>query len=174
MHQLQKAVNNFINEYDSLMIFINMGLHYVSNPIAKFSRPDYQQQISEALIYLNSIYLENKNKKKIRIIWRETSAQHFPTVNGYWPGVKYAHNMDVKCVPIEDPSPSADWRNTDVYQIIKQNNLHIKIAPFYNQTLPLWNMHVNGHLRDCTHLCWTPMLYQSLYHYMANAMDSDY
>ena len=29
---------------------------------------------------------------------------------------------------------------------------------------PLWNLHVNGHLRDCTHICWSPMLYQAFFH----------
>lgn len=170
MHHLRKAVEGFLDTHDSLMIFINMGLHYVTNPVAKFTRPDYQAQMLEALTYLNSRAEQVKGKKNVRIIWRETSAQHFPTPDGYWPGVKYASGMDVKCVPVKNPQ--LDWRNQDLKAIIETHRLNISIAPFVEQTLPLWNQHVNGHLRDCTHLCWTPMLYQPLFHYMANAMDS--
>jgi hypothetical protein len=170
MYHLKKSIDSFLEKYDSLMIFMNVGLHYVSNPIAHFSRKDYSIQITEAFQYLDNIVKINKGKKNIRVIWRETSAQHFPTYNGYWPGLKYAKDMDVKCIPITNTSDDADWRNKDANKIIRDNKYHINIAPFFNHTLPLYNMHVNGHLRDCTHLCWTPMLYQSLFHYMADAM----
>lgn len=172
MVNLKKNVENILLDYDSIMIFINVGLHYISNPIKNFSRKDYTTQITEALSYLNMMKLKfnNNKKKKIRIIWRETSAQHFPTYNGYWPGVKYADKMHVKCVPIKNTSLAADWRNKDVKDIIMKNKFDIDIAPFYSTTLPLWSQHVNGHLRDCTHLCWSPLLYQQLFHYMAKAM----
>ena len=175
MYSLRKSVDAFLDSelYESLMIFINVGLHYVSNPIPHFSRSDYRTQITEALKYLNDKSLNNKNKKKIRIIWRETSAQHFPTYNGYWPGVKFAEKMDVKCVPIKNRTEAADWRNLDAKEIITKNKFNIKIAPFYEDTVPLYNMHVNGHLRDCTHLCWSPMLYQKLFHFMVNTIQFD-
>ena len=169
MHHLRKSVESFLDTHDSLMVFMNVGLHYVSNPVPLFSKKDYEQQITDALQYLHTKKIENK-KKKIRIIWRETSAQHFPTYNGYWPGVKYAVNMDVKCVPIQDTSLAADWRNVIAKKVIDDNKFDIKIAPFYNITVPLWSSHVNGHLRDCTHICWSPMLYQPLFHFMAQSM----
>jgi hypothetical protein len=78
--------------------------------------------------------------------------------------------MKLACLDIKDKSKDADWRNQDIRKIIEENNFQIKIIPFYNITLPLWNMHVNGHLRDCTHFCWTPMLYQYLFHYMKDSL----
>ena len=171
MRALHKAVDNFLEHHDSLLVFMNVGLHYVSNPIAKFDRPAYQSQMTEALQYLNMRRNAVLGSKTVRLVWRETSAQHFPTFNGYWPGVKYAVGMDVKCVPVKDSSPEGDWRNTDVRRIIDTHRLNISVVPFYHQTLPLWGQHVNGHLRDCTHLCWTPMLYQTLFHAMARVMD---
>ena len=171
MHALHKAVDSFLENYDSLYVFINIGLHYVSNPIAKFDRPAYQSQMTDALQYLHDKKHGMKSKNKIvRIVWRETSAQHFPTYNGYWPGVKYATGMDVKCVPVKDSSPEGDWRNSDIRTIISKNQFNVTVVPFYQQTLPLWGQHVNGHLRDCTHLCWTPMLYQTLFHRMTETM----
>ena len=169
MHHLKKNVEDMVAAHDSLTLLINMGLHYVSNPIAHFTRTDYISQKTACLQYLNSI-AENglKTNKNIRILWRETSAQHFPTSNGYWPGAKYASTMQLKCEPIQDTSASGDWRNSDVMTIIKDHKLsHIETVPFYNISLPLWSMHVNGHLRDCTHFCWSPMMYQSIFHALA-------
>lgn len=100
----------------------------------------------------------------IKVIWRETTAQHFPTPNGYWPGVKYATNMKLQCTAIQDQSPKADWRNRAIEQIILRHNLFsVQLLRFYNTTLPLWSAHPNGRLRDCTHFCWFPMLYQAIF-----------
>jgi hypothetical protein len=170
MHNLRTNVEELANsdEYDGITIIMNMGLHYVSNPVAQFTRPDYIAQMSEALSYLNKVVLQYP-LKRIRVLWRETSAQHFPTPNGYWPGVRYAADMKLKCEAIADNSTTADWRNSDVRDIIRNKGLHqVEIIPFYNVTLPLWTSHVNGHLRDCTHFCWSPMLYQSLFHALAD------
>ena len=49
------------------------------------------------------------------------------------------------------------------------SNVYVRVYSCL-QTLPLWTEHVNGNLKDCTHLCWTPMLYQPLYHTLAEAM----
>jgi hypothetical protein len=79
--------------------------------------------------------------------------------------------MKVGCEPIKEPGPDADWRNSDVRDIILTQGLSkVQVAPFYNITVPLWSEHVNGHLRDCTHFCWTPMLYQSLFKFLADAV----
>jgi len=166
MHALKKTVGEYINNHDSLMIVLNMGLHYVSNPVAHFSRQDYISQMTMALQYLHSISLTPN--KKVKIIWRETSAQHFPTPTGYWPGQRYAKDMKLVCVPINDTSPDSDWRNTDIRNIIYSNKFDVKILPFYNVTVPLYEMHVNGHKQDCTHMCWTPMLYNMCFHFLKN------
>ena len=102
MKALRKHVEGFVDSHHSLTILINMGLHYVSNPIAQFSREDYFIQMTGCLQYLNEIALLAKPEKKIRVLWRETSAQHFPTPNGYWPGVKFAASMKLTCNPISD------------------------------------------------------------------------
>lgn len=174
MHNLKTNVEEIVNgnTYDGLTILLNMGLHYVSNPVAHFTREDYISQMTECLSYLNGLVLQHP-KKKIRVLWRETSAQHFPTPNGYWPGVRYAASMKLRCSAIADNSTAADWRNSDVRDIIRNKKLsQVEIIPFYNVTLPLWTSHVNGHLRDCTHFCWSPMLYQSLFHSLAQQVHS--
>eukprot|EP01039_Chlorochromonas_danica_P005050 gene5050-5545_t len=97
--------------------------------------------------------------------------QHFPTSNGYWPGVRYAQGMKIGCIPIQDLSPQADWRNRIIEDIIRNDKLYkIEIIPFYNLTASLWSEHPNGHLRDCTHFCWSPFLYQPIFHALAKKL----
>lgn len=170
MLHMNTSIEVFLQEYDSLLILFNVGLHYVGGTIKDFTREDFRGQITMALTYLQQTALSRPDKK-IRILWRETNAQHFPTPNGYWPGMKYANNLKIGCVAIGDLSDEANWRNTDVEMIITTRNLYkIKIVRFYNLTIPMWTEHVNGNLKDCTHLCWTPMLYQSIFHSMAQAL----
>jgi hypothetical protein len=73
MFNLRKGVEDFLKDRDGVVIIINMGLHYVVNPIPHFSRIDYQSQMTVALHYLHS--LTHIPNKKIRPFWRETSAQ---------------------------------------------------------------------------------------------------
>jgi hypothetical protein len=168
MHRLRLSVDDFLNKFESVMIMVNMGLHFVGNPVPHFSPADYNSQMTYLLQYLHNIQ-NGRPEKKLRTIWRETSAQHFSTTTGYWPGQRFADSMKLGCFPITDPSPQGDWRNTDIENIIAKNNLYrVKIAPFFNLSVPLWNMHVNGFKHDCTHFCWTPYLYQSLFHFMAD------
>ena len=94
-----------INSHRTLVVIANMGLHYVDNPEKKFSRLDYQQQMAAALTYMHNFAIEQQQQqqqhgKQVHIVWRETSAQHFSTHNGYWPGIRFSHSMERRCVPI--------------------------------------------------------------------------
>jgi hypothetical protein len=171
LQHLKTAVKHSLTLHSTVIILANMGLHYVDNPVTGFTKKDYFDQMTIVLKYFQQIVIEHP-QHLIRIVWRETTAQHFPTPNGYWPGVRYAQSMKLSCVPILDPSPHSDWRNRIIEQIILQNNLfHIQILRFYNITLPLWSSHPNGNLRDCTHFCWFPMLYQPIFHYLAELVN---
>lgn len=154
MRKLESTLDAWIKDKKSLVVIVNMGLHYIDNPVPNFSRIDYRHQMTAALTYLHNFALSHTNKN-IRIFWRETSAQHFPTPNGYWPGAKYASVMKLTCVPHKDTSPAADWRNREIEQILSSKKLFmIQVIPFFNITQPLWSVHPSGHMQDCTHFCW--------------------
>ena len=86
--------------------------------------------------------------------------------------LRYSARMHLQCVPVADQSYEADWRNRDIESIIRRHNLYrITVIPFYNVTLPLYNGHPGGHMRDCTHLCWSPLLYQPIFNTLDSAMD---
>jgi hypothetical protein len=83
MHAMRQAVGKFTSTYDTVVIVINMGLHYVPTPVQHFSRSDYNSQMHTALSYLNSVAIEQAAVgKEVKVLWRETTAQHFDTPNG--------------------------------------------------------------------------------------------
>ena len=170
MWALNNSIESFLQEYDSLVVFFNVGLHYVGSTIKDFTRTDFQIHITNAFKLLHNIVSSHRDKK-IRVMWKESSAQHFPTPNGYWPGMRYASGMKLQCVDIKDKSPDGNWRNTDVEMILEKNKFDIQIIRFYNLTVPMYTEHVNGNLRDCTHICWFPMLYQSIFHSLASSVN---
>jgi hypothetical protein len=79
MHAVKTSVEAYIAKYDYVYVMMNVGLHYVSNPLAHFSRGDYTSQLVNAFTYLNDVAIKTK---KLYVFWRETTAQHFPTSNG--------------------------------------------------------------------------------------------
>ena len=111
MWHMNETIDMFLENHESLLVLFNVGLHYVGGTIKDFTRLDFRKQITTALMYLHNVVLSRPDKK-IRVLWRETNAQHFPTPNGYWPGMRYASNMKLACVDIADKSPDGNWRNT--------------------------------------------------------------
>lgn len=174
MYRLKTTLVEWVEQYQSVVLLVNMGLHYVDNPVPSFTPKDYQQQMTMVLGYLNELAASvNSGARRLRVFWRETSAQHFPTPNGYWPGQRYSDTMRLECAPVSDARPEADWRNRIIEKIVASRKLtQIKTIKFYNATLPLHTGHPNGKLKDCTHFCWTPMLYQSIFHDMNALMNA--
>ncbi len=62
-----------------------------------------------------------------------------------------------------------DWRNHDVHHIVVNEDLtHVRPISFRDITLPLHNMHPSannyGVAQDCTHFCYFPQMWQSVWH----------
>jgi hypothetical protein len=81
LQKMKSTVESMSAAHNSLVVLFNVGLHYVDTPIAQFARADYQKQLTVALKYLHNYAIKHPSKT-IRIFWRETTAQHFPTING--------------------------------------------------------------------------------------------
>lgn len=66
-----------MNVTQIVKIFISPFLPFYTD----FTRLDFQNHLGMALSYLQGV-VYSRPDKKIRILWRETNAQHFPTPNG--------------------------------------------------------------------------------------------
>lgn len=51
LHHLRNALKQALGKYRTVVILINMGLHYVDNPVAGFSKDDYMQQMTTVRLY---------------------------------------------------------------------------------------------------------------------------
>ena len=94
----------------------------------------------------------------VRLLWRETSAQHFsrsPT-GQYKAGCKVAGCGS--CGPIADTVP-LEALNAAV--TTRMQSVGVPVLPLFAATLPLWDAHVirrsayvqQWHILDCTHFC---------------------
>lgn len=88
-----------------------------------------------------------------------------------------------QCVPIADYTPTSDWKNQEIKSCIKNNNYqYINLIPFRDLTAPLYSMHItppeisggweisghennhhNSRLVDCTHYCYFPQMWESIW-----------
>jgi hypothetical protein len=154
---LRARIREFLNISERVFVLISGGAH--SN-----HRAVMEATALRTLRLLHTISVENPN---VVFIYFETPATHFNTSNGYW---NYSHTA---CVPLQDPSPAADWRNLLVRKHIAEHNLtSIRMVYLRKLTEPLYREHVLGNFKDCTHYCWSPMMYQYVFAQVAQIIES--
>ena len=121
------------------------------------------------------------------VLWRETTAQHFPEhPEGLYDNDKRHKYNGAHCVAHGSGSSKGssktasaavnetNWRNQDVIKHWKALKIrNIIYVPFYEYTKPLWSMHEDpkeGEHTDCTHYCWWPMLGQPVWNVLSTTM----
>jgi hypothetical protein len=76
------------------------------------------------------------------------------------------------CMRIKNASESLDWRNSLVKKYLKENRLtDLHYLHTREMFLPLVNEHY--HEGDCTHYCYSPMLYQPIFQQMHRILVSE-
>ena len=144
---LETSITKHFETSKFLYILINFGVHY--NNLEIFSKT-----LASVLPALDE-YASHPN---IVVSWMQSFPQHWNTSNGYWDGKK------TPCVPIKDTSFKADWRNFLVEETIRNMSLtNIHIIRHREQFIQLHKLHTFGDNNDCTHYCWSPLLYQFLF-----------
>lgn len=148
----KKEVNELIKLYKGVVIIANVGVWYNS-------REQLRKDVPEFLSWLDDV---GSNRSNL-VFFRETAAQHWNvTENGYFAN----SNSNVEaasqsCVPLADSTPTFDWRNRDVQQMIENEQLkNINILKFHDVTAPLYEMHPEA---DCTRYCYFPQMFQGLW-----------
>jgi hypothetical protein len=170
-----------LKETDYIALVVNAGLWYQA-----YEKDFYTNEMEKLLKYLYNLEKninqrsthKNNNKKTIKIFWRETSAQHFPKFGYFEKNEFLSLNYSIyNCLPHNNKNKTitSNWRNDIIKQIIKINNYEnkIKIIPFFDSTVPLWNHHPyfnKNKFPDCTHFCWTPFTYFPIFNFLANSI----
>jgi hypothetical protein len=166
IHYLTNMISNIFLQYDHLFFFVNFGVHYnVRGDNSHHNRNSishFRHNVPIALKWLNEL----GSHKNITVAWIESYPQHFNTTNGY-----FSSSVAPICTAIENTSRALDWRNTIVEDHIKEHKL-TNIHYVYSRDifLPLVNEHHNK--GDCTHYCYSPMLYQPIYEQLYHILAS--
>lgn len=156
-------ITNITEKYSHSLIVFNIGTHYNeeadSNHEMLNSRKHFREKIPHILRLLNDLA---SNHTGITMTYLETPPQHYDSSNGY-----FTQNQ-TNCVPIQNTSLEADWRNYYVYQELSSQQLeNITMIPIRDLMIPLYREHFRGNYIDCTHYCYWPMIqlpiYDSLY-----------
>jgi hypothetical protein len=141
------------------VVLANFGLHMNNRSSA---REEYRQVLS----FLEDLGRDRENL----VLWREVTAQHFPTDDGSFDAFhreEYTACRKIEHPGEEDGSGGIGWRNQVALEVWRELKIkHIVYLPFYKATEPLYDTHrkaKSGSLLDCTHFCHFPMLWQPLW-----------
>lgn len=115
--------------------------------------------------------------KHVTLVWAEQVAQHWPTHNGYFATAK-GSPLKQLCRPLANASSAADWRNDLVWDLLQEQPwrrqldalapyVRLGVLSFRALTRDLSSFHMRQQIKDCTHFCYSPLLYQPIYHQLA-------
>jgi hypothetical protein len=169
---LTHVMDEIYTHFDHLFLIINFGVHYNDQPDQEHhylnSKQHFLTNFPIALSWLNQI----ASRKNLTVVWLETFPQHFKTRNGYFDKKLIPSTPPPICQKVENTSSQLDWRNELVKNYLREHNLqNLHYLATREMFLPLVNEHV--HKGDCTHYCYSPMLYQPIYQEMHRLLALD-
>ena len=163
--------------HDAVMLVMQSGTWYGNNDVRHF-----QQQMKSALSAV--LVLAEKHalqKQHITFVWAEQVTQHWPSYNGYFvTGKGKSISHAALCPPLSNRTDPADWRNDFVWESFLRDGtpwrqqmdalspyVRVRVLNFRALTSDMNDFHMRQQKKDCTHYCYTPMMYQSIYHQLA-------
>mmetsp|Transcript_9435 Transcript_9435/g.9500 ORF Transcript_9435/g.9500 Transcript_9435/m.9500 type:complete len:429 (+) Transcript_9435:70-1356(+) len=173
-----------------LLIIFNIGVWY-NDYSQKYNKEIYKYHLSSLLVVLNSLKKRYPNKA-VGYLWTETTAQHYPhpsRYNGSYPGNGYhtGSERSPPCAAIPRPERDLDWRNQEADALLRNKTIFsfnssqefFMRIPLRKWSEELWDLHPvspravfpvwSTSYPDCTHFCWTPMMYQPIFDIMSQA-----
>lgn len=166
---LNKTILEILPYSKGFLLIINYGIWYNNQDEFERDMNILFEELLKVIVFLHS------NKKKLVFVWAESTAQHWPeNYNGYFTKQK---SIEMWCNDIQNISFHEDWRNDYIWKMFLEGqwsqhvsllNVTVGILPIRQLTVALADMHISHDYRDCTHYCYTPMMYQSLYHELVN------
>lgn len=121
-----------------------------------------------------------RQRRHVTLVWAEQVAQHWPTSNGYFVTAKSGGPLKLLCPALANSSAAPDWRNDLVWAHYLAEGTPWRqrleaLAPFARLgvlsfravTRDQSSMHMRQQVKDCTHLCYSPLMYQPIYRQLA-------
>ena len=173
-----------LKEFKRLLLVVNLGLHYHDKAV-------YQDTVTRFLTQLEEYYASPGN----RVIWLETTHQHFPNdaeQNGYYsPEEANRHRKELAgfdvdefekvdvfnkiCPAFSNTSFEADWRNHIASKAVAELS-HPQLSYFSTDhvLINVTDMFAINTIPwlDCTHFCYSPLMWQPQWHYLADIAES--
>jgi hypothetical protein len=169
---LEGWIRRMLQIKDSVVVVINMGIWYNSHDEYVYAL----DRLTSLLLSLTRVWEHHPRAKYIAIVLAETTAQHFHTRNGYFNRKVYENtSRSAFCAPITNPID--DWRNDVLWsyvngkwghEITSLSHVLLDVLPMKALTQDLADIHLRQRRHDCTHYCYTPMLYQPIYSSLLN------
>ena len=185
LEDFHNVTTQYLEMRDSLMILVNTGIWH-NNP-KNFTAA--MHVLTTVLLNLTQTLDTYSRPKSLAIVLAETTAQHFHTATGYYDKAIYnVTKEEPYCKPHDpislsvsaldkdkdkDKSVPLDWRNDLLWDnfvqgswgqaMIDHPHVLLEVLPLFTLTTSLADMHMRQHRQDCTHYCYTPMLYQPIY-----------
>ena len=178
------ALRRIHNEHHRILFAVNTGLHHHDESL-------YPAAVRDLLSGLEPFYSSTDS----RVVWLETTHENFPNSvqqNGYYSGNESARHIkelsalryDVTshprifeelCPLIKNTSWRADWRNY-IAELLVRKLGHPQVSFFTtNHTLinvvDMFCVSSTAQL-DCTHFCYSPLMWQPMYHHLADLAES--
>lgn len=156
----RQVENHIASRFDAgfsyVLLIVGLGTHYNEGRHASEGKAVYRKRLELMLPFWNSIP-ERFSNYTVHVAFTETPPQHWESKNGYWARAKS------KCVPVRDPSPDLDWRNSILRDVVKTLDLRQISIISTRYLIDLYSEHCLGDFNDCTHYAYWPMLYQPIY-----------
>lgn len=168
INYLKNFFSNLYTKYSHIFLLINFGTHYNEKSDRIHHHLNSKVHFIENYHIIFEWLKEFSKEKNITVAWIETYPQHFPTPTGYFtPGL----NISMGCSPIPQESTRDDWRNYEIRNYLHNHSItSIYYISTYEIFAPLYREHPEG---DCTHYCWSPMMYQPIYKQMYQILEDD-
>jgi len=161
---------------DADVLLLNYGLHYpAAHHEAHTAALEYEARIGEAFAHVMAHAREapasGPSGRGVRVLFRETSAQHFAGSGSYTEGADRLVQGRCSCTKHSlDTSQNnlVARENSIVHALARRiTGGAVPVVPFYNLTEPRYDMHnmaaVRPSICDCTHMCYTPQLYDAYF-----------
>lgn len=171
IYKYEPAVLAFLMR-DADVLLLNYGLHYRQLAAAAHGYEAHMgAAFAQVMAHAREAPASGPSGRGVRVLFRETSAQHFKGSGSYTADAERVVNGRCSCAkhaPDAQQNNFVALENAVVHALAGRITAGVvPVVPFYSLTEPRYDMHNMADVRpsicDCTHVCYTPQLYDAYF-----------